>query len=68
MQGLGFEYVGVIIGTNMRFEDGRMVTDRTKRAALDHSLRGVSKLSEQEASREAEEIVLIVFQVKRIHQ
>ncbi|WP_106498341.1 DUF2075 domain-containing protein [Lentibacillus sp. Marseille-P4043] len=31
-QGLEFDYVGVIIGDDMRFEDGKVITDYTKRA------------------------------------
>ena len=30
-QGLEFEYVGVIIGTDMRYEDGKVITDYKKR-------------------------------------
>ena len=43
-QGLEFDYVGVIIGDDMRFEDGRIVTDATKRAKTDSSLKGLKKL------------------------
>lgn len=40
-QGLEFDYVGVIIGKDLRFENGRVVTDLTKRAKSDQSLRGL---------------------------
>ena len=40
-QGLEFDYVGVIIGDDLRYEDGRVITDYTKRASGDQSLRGV---------------------------
>lgn len=40
-QGLEFDYVGVIIGDDLRFEDGHVITDYTKRASGDQSLRGV---------------------------
>lgn len=40
-QGLEFDYVGVIIGDDLVYRDGRVVTDRTKRARTDQSLRGL---------------------------
>lgn len=36
-QGLGFDYVGVIIGKDLRYENGKIVTDFTKRAKTDKS-------------------------------
>ena len=36
-QGLEFDYVGVIIGQDLRFEDGRVITDQTKIAESDKS-------------------------------
>ena len=43
-QGLEFDYVGVIIGEDMRYEDGKIVTDFTKRARTDQSVKGMKKL------------------------
>ncbi len=43
-QGLEFDYVGVIIGDDLRFEDGKIVTDFTKRAKTDQSLKGINKI------------------------
>ena len=40
-QGLEFEYVGIIIGPDMRYEDGKVITDYTKRAKSDRSIVGV---------------------------
>jgi DUF2075 family protein/DNA replication protein DnaC len=40
-QGLEFDYVGVIIGRDLRYENGKVITDFTKRAKTDHSLRGI---------------------------
>ena len=40
-QGLEFDYVGVIIGNDLRFENGQLVTDYTKRAKTDQSLKGI---------------------------
>ena len=36
-QGLEFDYVGVIIGNDMRYENDHIVTDYTKRAKTDQS-------------------------------
>jgi uncharacterized protein len=38
-QGLEFDYVGIIIGNDMRYENGRIVTDVTQRASEDMTLR-----------------------------
>lgn len=59
-QGLEFDYVGVIIGDDIRFEDGHVVTDFTRRARTDQSLKGIKKLyseSPEEAKRRADEII-----------
>lgn len=40
-QGLEFSYVGVIIGNDLRFEKGRVITDFSKRAKSDKSLHGL---------------------------
>ena len=40
-QGLEFDYVGVIIGDDMCYSDGAVVTDASKRARTDQSLRGL---------------------------
>ncbi|MBR5040727.1 MAG: DUF2075 domain-containing protein [Clostridiales bacterium] len=59
-QGLEFDYVGVIIGEDIRFEDGKVVTDFTKRAQTDQSLRGIKKLNNEnpeQAKKRADEII-----------
>ena len=43
-QGLEFDYVGVIIGEDMRFDGEHIVTDLEKRARTDQSLKGIKKL------------------------
>jgi len=43
-QGLEFGYGGVIIGNDLRFENGKITTDFTKRAKTDKSLNGIKKL------------------------
>lgn len=40
-QGLEFDYVGVIIGNDLRFENGRVITDFSQRAHSDKSLSGL---------------------------
>ena len=40
-QGLELDYVGVIIGPDLVFRDGRIVTDATKRAPSDQSVKGL---------------------------
>lgn len=50
-QGLEFEYVGVIIGDDLRFEDGHLVTDFTKRAKTDQSIKGLKKMEKENPER-----------------
>lgn len=47
-QGLEFDYVGVIIGLDLRYENGHVITDPSKRAKRDQSLRGLKKRPNQE--------------------
>lgn len=59
-QGLEFDYVGVIIGLDMRYEDHHIVTDFTKRAKTDQSLKGIKKLAKKDlnkANQIADEII-----------
>ncbi len=59
-QGLEFDYVGVIMGDDIRFENGHVITDFTKRAKTDQSLKGIKKLykeSPKEAEARADEII-----------
>lgn len=59
-QGLEFDYVGVIIGEDIRFENGKIITDFTKRAKTDKSLNGIKKLykeNPQKALKLADEII-----------
>ena len=50
-QGLEFDYVGIIIGADMRYEDGQIVTDFTKRAKTDYSLRGIKTMYKKEPEK-----------------
>ena len=59
-QGLEFDYVGVIIGEDMRYENGKIVTDFNQRARTDQSLKGIKKLYKEnpdEALKTADEII-----------
>lgn len=40
-QGLEFDYVGVIIGKDLIYKNGHVITDYTKRAKTDQSLKGI---------------------------
>ena len=59
-QGLEFDYVGVIIGKDMRYEDGKIITDYNERATYDSSIRGIKKMAktdQEKANKIAEEII-----------
>ena len=59
-QGLEFDYVGVIIGEDLCYRDGRIVTDFTKRAKTDQSLKGIKsmfKTNPEKAKKVADEII-----------
>lgn len=59
-QGLEFDYVGVIIGNDLRYENGQVITDFTKRAKTDNSLKGIKKMykeNPEKALKLADEII-----------
>ncbi|MDO5002874.1 MAG: DUF2075 domain-containing protein [bacterium] len=56
-QGLEFDYVGVIIGDDMRYEDDHIITDHTKRAKTDSSLRGLDLYPKEEQYGISDEII-----------
>ncbi|NMA85283.1 MAG: DUF2075 domain-containing protein [Epulopiscium sp.] len=59
-QGLEFDYVGVIIGKDLKYVNGEVVTDYTERAKTDRSLFGIKKLMEEnpeKAQKVADEII-----------
>lgn len=53
-QGLEFDYVGVIIGDDIRYEDGKVITDYTKRAKTDQSLKGIKTMAKENPERAQE--------------
>jgi len=59
-QGLEFDYVGIIIGKDMRYENGEIITDYNERATYDSSIRGIKKMAKsdpEKANKIAEEII-----------
>ena len=50
-QGLEFDYVGIIIGDDLRFENGHVITDVTKRAKGDQSVKGLKTLAKTDPVR-----------------
>jgi len=59
-QGLEFDYVGVIIGKDLRYENGKVVTDFRERAGTDNSLKGIKTMYKKEpekALKIADEII-----------
>ena len=49
-QGLEFDYIGVIIGDDIRYEKDKIITDYTKRAKTDQSLKGIKKIAKYEGN------------------
>lgn len=56
VQGLEFDYVGVIVGSDMRYENGHIITDYTKRAKSDNSLKGINKIAKEQGRDVANKI------------
>lgn len=59
-QGLEFDYVGVIIGDDLKVENDIILTDHTARAKTDQSLKGLKKMLKEEqekAEKLADEII-----------
>jgi len=59
-QGLEFDYVGVIVGEDLKFRDGEVVVDHEARAKTDRSLFGIKKMFDEqpaEAAELAEELI-----------
>lgn len=62
-QGVEFDWLGVLIGPDLSFEEGRVVGDPDKRARTDSSLKGWKKsLREAKGDDEATEAVLAKVQ------
>ncbi len=50
-QGLELDYVGVIIGPDLAYRDGRIAADATKRASSDQSVKGLKSMLKEEPER-----------------
>lgn len=50
-QGLELDYVGVIIGPDLVYREARIVTDATKRAPSDQSVKGLKGMSKDDPDR-----------------
>jgi DUF2075 family protein len=59
-QGLELDYVGVIIGPDLAYRDGRIVADATKRASSDQSVKGLKRMlkDEPESARERADAIV----------
>ncbi|ERG99025.1 MAG: hypothetical protein J07HQX50_00167 [Haloquadratum sp. J07HQX50] len=53
-QGLEFDYVGVIIGEDLKYRDGKIVVDHEERASTDRSLFGIKKMFDETPTQAAE--------------
>lgn len=53
-QGLEFDYVGVIIGNDLRYENNKIKTDVTERAKTDQSIKGIYKIYQQDFEKAQE--------------
>ena len=59
-QGLELDYVGVIIGPDLTFRDGKIVVDASRRASTDQSVKGLKQMLKNnpaEARKLAESVV-----------
>ena len=63
VQGLEFDYVGVIIGDDLRYENGHIVTDASKRAKSDKSLQGLSNMSKEERQKIEDRLIKNTYKV-----
>ena len=59
-QGLEFDYVGVIIGLDIVYEDGKIKVDPSKRASDDHTIRGYKTLMKSNPDDTKERIKKII--------
>ena len=50
-QGLEFDYIGVIIGNDLRYENNKIVTDVTERAKTDQSIKGINKIAQEDVNK-----------------
>lgn len=65
-QGLEFDYVGVIIGEDLRYENNRVISDFSKRAKTDQSLKGIKKLYKNDKEKALEKADKIIKNTYRV--
>ena len=56
-QGLEFDYVGIIIGKDLRYENGVVITDRSKRAKSDATVKALRGRTQEEKEKQADTII-----------
>jgi DUF2075 family protein/DNA replication protein DnaC len=59
-QGLEVDYIGVIIGDDLIVRNGVIITDASKRASSDNSVRGYKKLMKENRDEAKEQLDLII--------
>jgi len=59
-QGLEFSYVGVIIGDDLRYKKGQVITDFTRRAKSDKSLHGLIGKVKKDDKQAAKDVDIII--------
>ena len=52
-QGLEVDYIGVIIGPDLRFENGALICDVNQRAKTDASIKGIKKMGREDPEKAA---------------
>ncbi|WP_026803752.1 DUF2075 domain-containing protein [Aliarcobacter lanthieri] len=66
-QGLEVDYIGVIIGEDLTYEDGKIVTNPDKRAKTDQSLRGYKgQLKDAKKSDNTQKVIEIKTKIDNI--
>lgn len=63
VQGMEFYYCGVIIGNDMKYEDGKITTHYENRASDDNSLNGLNNMEEAEKKRVEDMIIRNTYKV-----
>lgn len=59
-QGLEVDYIGVIIGADLTVRDGKVITDPSKRAKTDASIKGYKKLLQEKPEEAQKKIDAII--------
>ena len=66
VQGLEFDYVGIIIGTDLLYKNNKLITDFHNHASTDPSFKGIKKLEKQDseyANLVADELIRNTYRV-----